>query len=281
MRAFPGLTSLLAALGLLWAAPAGACPGADAPCRVADGEYFIRLPETGRTVGRPALMVHLHGAGGQAADVVRGAGFLDVFLGRGYAVLAPQGLAREGGRGPNWGVSDGRPHPRDDLAFIGEVIDDAVGRFDLDRTRVLLTGFSRGGSLVWDIACQAPAMASAYAPIAGGFWRPHPASCKGPVRLLHTHGFTDGTVPLEGRPLRGGAVAQGDIYEGLQLWRRTNGCGDRADWHDTSGPFWRKAWTACAAGTLEFALHPGGHGVPEGWGPMVIDWYERGPPPQD
>jgi polyhydroxybutyrate depolymerase len=67
----------------------------------------------------------------------------------------------------------------------------------------------------------------------------------------------------------------------LQLWRRTNGCGDRADWHDTSGPFWRKAWTACAAGTLEFALHPGGHGVPEGWGPMVIDWYERGPPPQD
>ena len=46
-----------------------------------------------------------------------------------------------------------------------------------------------------------------------------------------------------------GAVAQGDIYEGLQLWRQTDGCGARADWHDTSGPFWRKAWTACAAGT--------------------------------
>ncbi len=277
MRPFSGLTCLLAALGFLWAAPAGACPGPDAPCEVADGEYFIRLPEPGGSAMRPPLMVYLHGAGGQAADVVRSAGFLDDFLGRGYAVLAPQGLAREGGRGPNWGVSDGRIHPRDDQAFIGEVIDDAVARFDLDRTRVLLTGFSRGGSLVWDIACADPAMASAYAPIAGGFWRPHPTSCNGPVRLFHTHGFTDGTVPLEGRPLGGGAVAQGDIYEGLQLWRGTNGCGARADWQDTSGPFWRKAWTACAAGMLEFALHAGGHGVPAGWGPMVVDWYEGSP----
>ncbi|MEZ5904427.1 MAG: hypothetical protein R3C69_04710 [Geminicoccaceae bacterium] len=28
-------------------AAAGACPGADAPCQVADGEYYIRLPEAG------------------------------------------------------------------------------------------------------------------------------------------------------------------------------------------------------------------------------------------
>ena len=59
---------------------------------------------------------------------------------------------------------------RDDVAFIRSVIDDAAERFHLDRDRVLLTGFSRGASMVWDVACIAPDTATAYASVSGGFW---------------------------------------------------------------------------------------------------------------
>ncbi|MEZ5904426.1 MAG: hypothetical protein R3C69_04705 [Geminicoccaceae bacterium] len=124
------------------------------------------------------------------------------------------------------------------MAFIGEVIDDAVARFALDRAHVLLTGFSRGGSLVWDIACQAPAMASAYAAIAGGFWRPHPTSRKG--RSGSSTPTASPTTPCPSKGGRSAAVPEQGGPSRLQLWRRTNGC-KRADWQDASGPYWRKA----------------------------------------
>lgn len=55
-----------------------------------------------------------------------------------------------------------------------------------------------------------------------------------------------------------------------------NGCaGLRADEFDTEGRFWRRRWSRCQAGTaLEFALHPGSHGVPRGWVDMALRWFE-------
>ncbi len=175
------------------------------------------------------------------------------FLARGWAVIAPDGLARPGSRfGPGWSFHPSRPRQRDELAFTREVLADAARRFDIDRSRVLLAGFSVGGSLVWYLACADPGLAAAYAPVAGAFWRPHPAmgACAGPVRLLHTHGWRDETVPLEGRPLGGGGILQGDVFHGLEILRDANGCtGLRADAYDTSGPFWRRWWTRCTPGS--------------------------------
>ncbi|MEZ5866014.1 MAG: N-acetyltransferase family protein [Geminicoccaceae bacterium] len=126
MRRFHGVACLLAVLGLLWPGRGRRLSVRMRPAR-SPMAHYIRLPEAGGSGERPPLMVYSSRTGWRPSGRgrPRGAGFIDDFLGRGYAVLAPQGLAREGGRGPNWGVSDGRPHPRDDVAFIGEVIDDA------------------------------------------------------------------------------------------------------------------------------------------------------------
>ena len=80
---------------------------------------------------------------------------------------------------------------------------DAAAR-GVDRSRVLLAGFSRGGSMVWDVACHAPVTARAYAPVAGAFWEPLPASCQGGADLFQTHGWADRVIPLEGRSVAGG-----------------------------------------------------------------------------
>ena len=98
------------------------------------------------------------------------------------------------------------------------------------------------------------------------------------MRLLHTHGWRDQTVPLEGRPLGSIGVEQGDIHETLAMWRRQNDCPKyRADEFVTEGPFWRRIWSTCAAGALEFALHPGGHEMPDAWATLAIDWFESLP----
>jgi len=266
--------ALLLVLALAPPAPrAQECGGADSPCRVGLGEYHASVPQRPASE-RPPAVVHFHGAGASGAAVVGDSSLVEPLLARGYVVIAPTGLTRPGRSGGSWSFG-ARPRLRDELAFVREVLTDAEARFHIDRSRVLLSGFSIGGSLVWYLACAAPGEFAAFAPVAGGFWEPLPEACAGPVRLLHTHGWRDRTVPLEGRPLRPGLV-QGDIFQGLQLWRRTNGCaGRRADSFATDGGFWRRDWADCAPGTaLGLILHPGGHEVPPGWADLALDWFE-------
>lgn len=254
--------------------------GQDGPaCQIDGGTYRIALPDPS-TASAPAIMF-LHGAGGTGQGILRMQGTVDALTARGYAVIAPDGLPWGGGRGGGiWNFLPGleREDPRDETAFLADVAADAADRYDLDADRMVLAGFSAGGFMVNYLACDTPDAFAAYAPVSGGFWRPHPATCDGPVRLFHTHGWRDSTVPLEGRPLRGGQWVQGDIFEGLTIWRDANGC----DWADPdsyseTGQFMRRRWDCGPGSALELAIFPGGHGVPEGWADMMLDWFEALP----
>lgn len=249
------------------------CGGADAPCALGERSYHLALPAASFEGPRP-VVVHLHGAGSTGRAVIRG-GMARTAAARGYVVVAPTGRRDGFGRwAPNWGVRDGRDGFETDVAFIEAVLDDVASRVELDRSRMLLAGFSRGGSFVWDVACALPESFAAFASVAGGFWEPMTQSCAGPVRLLHIHGWRDRTVPLEGRPL-GSGRAQGDIHQGMIVWRATNGCSNqRADAFETEGDLWTRQWIECDAGALTFVLHPGGHGAPRGWSSMALDWFE-------
>ncbi|MBJ3776335.1 dienelactone hydrolase family protein [Acuticoccus sp. 2012] len=254
---------------------ASACGGPEDACATPLGTYHISLPE-GVTGPVPAF-VYFHGAGRSGAPVGQ-MPFAAALRARGYAVIAPNGRMRPGSRfGPGWFFRDGADGPRDELAFTREVIADAASHHGVDPARIVLSGFSIGGSLVWYLACRDSHLAAAYTAYAGGFWEPMPPTCDGPVHLLHTHGWRDQTVPLEGRPLRGGAIYQGDIFEGLKRWRVSNGCDLlRADAFDTHGRYWRRSYTSCAPGTaLELALWPGGHVTPDAeWAALAADWVE-------
>lgn len=254
----------------------------ETPCEVALGSYYAALPAQEPGTGKRPAVIFFHGGGGWGSRIftIRREMAAD-FTARGYAVIAPNGKMRPGSKfGPGWAFIPQLPPQRDDLAFAREVIADAAARFDIDTARILMTGYSIGGSLTSYLACSDPAIAAAFAPVAGGFWNPPPEDCAGPVNLLHTHGWRDQTVPLEGRPLRevpSGRVEQGDIFATLKQWRIENNCAKyRPDEFITDGPFWRRIWTHCDPGTaLELALHPGGHEVPREWPTLAMDWFEK------
>lgn len=244
------------------------------PCDVAMGTYHAMVPADAGA-GLPAV-IFLHGAGGSGTGTVNPKGMAVDLNARGYVAIGPNGMEREGRFGSGWYFHPERPRLRDEAAFLRQIADDAVTRFGVDRDRILLAGFSVGGSMTSYVACEDPTAFAAYAPVAGSFWRPHPTGCAGPVRLLHTHGWKDTTVPLEGRPLGGGAIYQGDVWYAMQIWRDINGCDQlRADAFDTAGAFWLRRWNHCDPGTaLEFALDAGGHRVPSGWTDLALDWFE-------
>ncbi|MEM7525130.1 MAG: polyhydroxybutyrate depolymerase, partial [Pseudomonadota bacterium] len=135
------------------------------------------------------------------------------------------------------------------------------------------------GMMTWRVACDAPKSFAAYAPIAGLLWRPLPASCAGPVRMQHTHGWSDPVVPIEGRSVASGRFTQGDLFKGFEVLRRASQCAkDDPDDYAETGPYLIRRWTTCAKGhELEMTLHPGGHTIPKGWTTIAIDWFERAP----
>ena len=247
--------ALGAALVLSFLAPAAqaGCAGAETACEIESGTYHIVLPDG---EGPFPALVFLHGAGGQGESSAKSfAGLVE----RGYAVIGPDGVPREGSNRRGWSFHPDWPPRRDEAAFIRDVLDDASATHGIDRERVLIGGFSIGGSMVSYLACQDPDIAAAFVPVAGSFWRPHPPldACAGPVRLFHTHGWRDGTVPIEGRPLRNGTILQGDVFHAMQVWRETNGCdGLKATEFETGETYWRRSWPECRHGALEFALHP-------------------------
>lgn len=265
------IRGVLAAMAVLvFGAGAGlACGAKGAPCRVDLGEYYIATPDG---PGPHPAMMFLHGYGGNGAQALS---FSKSMLARGFAVIGPHGKPTDD-NSTNWNFRPVVPGARDELAFFRQVLEDAAEQHGIDTDRILLTGFSVGGSMASDTACLAPDIARAYAPLAGSFWRPHPEleGCAGPVDLFHTHGWNDMTVPIEGRRVGGGYV-QGDVFYAMQVWRTVNGCSaHKPDWVEIGEMYWRRGWTNCKAGSLQFALHSGRHGIPNGWLNMVVNWFE-------
>ncbi|MGF1500735.1 MAG: alpha/beta hydrolase family esterase [Paracoccaceae bacterium] len=274
------MRALVSGLLALLALPAAACPGPSAPCTVAGGEYYLILPPSAEAP--PPVLMFLHGWGASARGMLRDTDRLAALAERGVAYLLPQGIPREGRTQNDWAVEDGFAHPRDDVAFFQAILEDAARR-GIDRDRVLLAGFSRGGSMVWDTACADSALAAAYAPVAGAYWDPMPAECGNGVVLHHTHGWADRVVPLEGRPLAEGRLIQGDFFESLKRLRATLGCGLRQpDRATAESGLWTRSWTSCDAGRIDVELHPGGHEVPDAWLGRALDWFDTvtgaGPP---
>jgi polyhydroxybutyrate depolymerase len=262
---------------ICFASPALAgCVDNAASCKTSNGSYHIALPV--KITAKTPVVIFLHGYGGSGKSMIKNRRVTKSLLQRGYAVIAPNGLKRAGGRAASWNFHPDFHRGRNEADFMKEVIDDAVTRFDLDPTRVVLGGFSIGGSMTSYIACNTPSGFAAFAPVAGSFWRPHPTKCKQPVKLFHTHGWADKTVPLEGRKITEDFV-QGDVFYALDLLRKTNKCEQpRADKITSDGDFMRRKWEQCDKDSaLEFSLFKGGHTVPKGWANMMLDWFEKLP----
>ncbi len=244
------------------AKPGEACVGT-AGCSVASGSYRIVLPSQA-AAGRPVgAILYFHGYQGSAGEVTTDPGLVAVAGRLGVALIAPDGAGR------SWSFPGSPARRRDELAFVGQVLDDVVARFPVDPGRLLASGFSQGGSMVWYLACRMPQRFAAFAPIAGAFWEPLPEGCEGPrPPLIHVHGTSDRTVPLAGRTLRQGS-RQGDVFKSLAIFA-PGGC--TAGWAEAARATPAPGRLICTVATscdgparLELCLHAGGHEAEPAW----------------
>ena len=208
--------ALLFAAGFLCATStvAAAC-GPDTDCVLGERHYRIAMPEGHDGITPVGAIVFAHGYRGSARGAMRNGNLRRMVSDMGLALIAVKSAEDD------W-VLPNSPRRKDvdgsvEFDYFDAVIADASDRFALDTDRLMMTGFSAGGMMTWNLACNRPGLFAGFVPISGTFWLEPPAQCAGPATsVIHIHGDDDPTVPLTGRRIAD--THQGDVAESLSMY---------------------------------------------------------------
>lgn len=239
---------ILVCLLVLLPSVAAAC-GPDSRCAVDGGCYLASPPQDWDGTSPLPVVVYFHGWNASPEGTFRNKAMVDGVNRRGALFVAP--FARTG----FWcQIGDGRAEGgRDELAYVRAVMADVKRRWPVDENRTMTSGFSRGASMSWNVACYAGDLFAAHAPIAGGFWHSTPDTCPtGPVNLRHIHGLSDRVVAFD----EIGIYDSMPIPEGLAALRRLNGAGEAPDHSYDTDACAANAGTEPAARASSFAYIP-------------------------
>ncbi|WEZ86094.1 prolyl oligopeptidase family serine peptidase (plasmid) [Rhizobium sp. 32-5/1] len=152
-----------------------------------DLNYLIYTPDNYASSDKAyPLVVWLHGGdqGGTDVEKVRSSG-IPKLIEDGktfpFLVLSPQ-------------------NPSEELLYpiekVEAVLDEVMSKYRVDRTRVYVVGFSRGGFGTWAMAEQFPDKFAAFVPIAGGGNRHYLSRTNEKAAFWVFHGTNDDVIPL-------------------------------------------------------------------------------------
>ena len=232
---------------------AQAC-GPDTNCEIGDRHYRIRMPENHDGTSKIGAIVYAHGYRGSAAGAMRNKSFAKMASELGVAFIAAKSY-REDWRIP--GVprntqTDGNI----ELAYFDALIEDVTSRFPIDRSRIMATGFSAGGMMVWNLICQRSQLFAGFVPISGTFWEPEPVTCTTPpANVIHIHGDNDPVVPLMGRKIAD--THQGQVPQVLEMYSSYGGYQSSNSFEE--GALDCETSIAPTSEFLTFCLFAGGH----------------------
>ncbi len=174
--------------------------GSGTNCEIGDRHYRIRMPDGHDGISKVGAIIYAHGYRGSAKGMMKNKSMTKLASELGVALVATKSFADD------WRIP-GVPRNRDtngelELIYYDTLVEDITSRFPIDRKRLMSTGFSAGGMMVWNLICHRSELFAAFVPMSGTFWRPEPTTCTSPpASVIHIHGDADPVVPLMGRPI--------------------------------------------------------------------------------
>jgi len=197
--------------------------------------YRLFVPQ-GLVAGKFApLVIAMHGGLGTGDIFAKQTGFDAVAQQHGFVVAYPDGLGRVFNAGRCCGNAQAN-----DVAFVRALVADLKTRLPIDASRVYGMGFSNGAMLLHRIACEAPEVFAAIAPVSGGIMV---ESCpsKSPVSALLIQGRLDKRIPWDGGAFDG--TQRPSMAEVVQSLATRGQCGSEVkDLSDTpTAQCWSRA----------------------------------------
>lgn len=180
--------------------------------------YLVYLPATYDGHAALPLVLELHGSGGTPEGQLGASQLSAVADAERFAIVAPEAV---GGR---WNVPPD-PAKVDDVRFASDLLDAMERQVCVDRQRVYATGFSGGGRMSSQLACDLSERVAAVAAI-GGLRFPGPCERARSMPIVAFHGTADAINPYDGggQPYWGTGVEA--AFDG---WGERNGCGPRRE----------------------------------------------------
>lgn len=234
----PASTAERAAPGPVQSGPAAL--GADGVCsvRLAPGtserrvessgverRFLLHMPERASSGSLP-LVLELHGSGGSPEGQMQLSELRSLSEQHGFLLAAGEAIDRR------WNVP-----PEDtrasDVQFVADLLDALARETCIDRSRFFATGFSGGGRMVSQLACELAPRVAAIAAV-GGIRFPEPCPSARLVPILAFHGTADDVNPYAG----GGQPYWGTgVDAAIDGWASHHGCTTRDE--ETAAPVTR------------------------------------------
>lgn len=231
--------------------------------------YRLYVPAVIDPAG-PALVVALHGGGGNADQLERTIRLNRIAEREGFLVVYPDGSGRLDEILLTWNAGNccgyALDQQVDDVAVLRALVDELDLAYSIDRQRVYSTGMSNGGMMAYRLACEAADLFAAVAPVAGAL---NLEACdpSEPVSVLAIHGTADQHVLYEG----GAPIVQVDrhprqdrsVQDALTFWAGVNGC-NLQPMVVQSGSVSHETYLGCDPGRAVelLAIQGGGHAWP-------------------
>ncbi|MDO9257175.1 MAG: PHB depolymerase family esterase [Bacteroidales bacterium] len=165
-------------------------------------DFAYYLPSYFDSSGRMPLVFALHGANGNAWNEIRSTYFKTIADREGFILLMPQALT---------GTFNGETYfqwnahyifPWDDVSLLNYLIDYMYTKYNIDLSKVYISGMSNGGYMTFFAARGLQDRVAAIAPISGlisaNVFTNY--SLNRPVPLCYMHGTADNIVKIDGYP---------------------------------------------------------------------------------
>ena len=192
--------------------------------------YRIYNPKRG---GKKSLIIGLHALGGSGRRFAYLTGIHNV-VGENTIVVYPDAVpSNKKGLLAGWNSTyccgTGLVNNIDDVGFILALRERLIQDYDIDESKIFVTGFSNGATMSQYLATEQPDKFAAVAAISGSvgvekkILKPTTA-----IPILLAHGKQDASIPF-----KGGVLGDDDFFDWLDFgttvntWKKVNGCSQK------------------------------------------------------
>lgn len=160
--------------------------------------YYMHIPEN--LSDKAPLVFVFHGYGGNAKSMMEYSGMNPVADENGFAVCYPQGVYGEDEKN-SWNAGYSNPDV-DDVKFLSSLARHLQEEYNLSNENTFAAGMSNGADICYVLACRAPEVFSAIAPVAGCMMDSTFIGCNPirPIPVFEIHGTDDGITLWNGDP---------------------------------------------------------------------------------
>lgn len=131
-------------------------------------EYLIYIPSSYDPNSVTPILFAFHGFGGYNQYFINTADFRSLADQFNFIAVYPQGLIC--GDGTTWNTNPpggDNKCSQDDIGFFGALLYEISGNYNIDSSKVFLTGYSNGADFSYSMACYQSSLVTSIAPVSG------------------------------------------------------------------------------------------------------------------